>query len=176
MLAQLVLAIQDRVIAPRQARRRAVVAQIVEQPRGLFVLVATAVRYHLVRRFPICRQLLLEQLRILRQDAPRRLEDLPRAAAIFVEDDRHDIVIAVEALQDVRIGARPGEDRLLVVTDGKEVAVRLDQLLQQVILHRVHVLELVDQDVIPPARDTIGERLGPRDQFVEVDHVSGPKP
>ena len=176
VLAQTVFAVQDRVVAPRQAGAGAVRAHVVEQPRRLFVLVAKRVRHHPVGRLLVGRQLLLEDLRILRQHAAGGLEDLTRAAPILVEDDRLDVVVAPKPLEHHRVGARPCEDRLLVVAHRKEVAVRLGQALQQVVLHGVHVLKFIDQHIVPAVRDAPGERRRLGDQLVEVHHVARPEP
>ena len=112
----------------------------------------------------------------MREHAAGGLEDLPGTAAVLFEDYRLDVIVALEAHQHVGIGAGPGEDGLLVITHREEAAVWLDQLLQQIVLHRVHVLELVDQDMIPAVRDAIGERLGLDDQLVEIHHVAVRQP
>ena len=170
------LAIQDRVVAPAESLAAAVGDEILEQPRGFLFLVVKRVGAHFVRRFLVGGQLLLEQLRVLRQHATRGLEDLPRAAAILVEDDRLDFVVPLEPHQDVRVRARPGEDRLLVVTDCEEVAMRCGELVQQVVLDCVDVLKFVHEQIVKPVRDPVGERRGFGDQLVEVDHVAMGEP
>ena len=166
------LAIQDCVVAPTLA----VCHDILEEPGGFFLLVMEGVRGDLMRRLLVGGELLLEELRILRQHAARHLEDLAGAATVLVEDDRLDVVIALEPHQHVRIRAGPGEDRLLVVAYRKEISMRLGELLEKVVLHGVDVLELVDQEIVPAIRDQAGERLGLRDQLVEVDHVAVREP
>src|SRR6266480_5609620 len=84
VLAELVPSVQNGVVAPRQAGRRAVGKDVVEQPRGLFLLVAEGECADFVRRLLIGAELLFEQLWIVRQHPPGGLEDLARAAAILV--------------------------------------------------------------------------------------------
>ena len=184
VLAELVPSVQNRVVAPLQAGRRAVGEDVVEQPRGLFLLVAEGECAHVVRRLLIGAELLFEQLWIVRQDPPGGLEDLARAAAILVEHDGPvDRILAAEPHQDVGVRPRPGEDRLLVVADREEVAVRRRQALQEIVLDRVHVLELVHQQIVPACGDGIGnvavgaqELLGLADEVVEVQHVAVREP
>src|SRR6185436_2688213 len=111
-------------VAPRRG-------EIVQDPRGFLFFVLERPRLDLVTRFPVGGELLLEKLRVLGEDAARGLEDLPRAAAVFVEHDRLDLVVPFEPDQDVRIGAGPGEDRLLVVADGKEIVMRGRKALEE---------------------------------------------
>src|SRR5437762_5106259 len=184
VLADLVAAVQNRIVAPSQAGRRAVGKDILEQPRGFFFFISECERAHLVRRLLLRAELLLEQLGILRQHPPRGLEDLARAAAVLVQHNGPvDLVVAAEADEHVWVRPRPGEDRLLVIDDREEVAVRRRQALQEVVLDRVHVLELVHQEIVPARRDRIGDaarraqqRLGLRDEIVEVQHVAVRQP
>ncbi len=175
----LVLAVQDRVVAPAELRGGAVGDDVLEQPCGLRVLVPERHRAHLVLGLPVGRELLLEQARVVGQDAPRGLEDLVRRAAILVQHDGAlDPVIPAKPLEYLRVRARPREDRLLVVSHGEEVVVRRGEPLQDVVLRRVHVLELVHQQIVPAGGDRIGhvaprleQRGGLADQVVEVEHV-----
>ena len=162
----------------------AVVGDVLQQPGRLFLLVAKRERSDLVRRVLLRAELFFEQLGIVRQHAPRRLEDLARAATVLVQHDGPvNRVIALEPHEHVGVGARPREDRLLVVAHREEVAVRRGQALQQVVLDRVHVLELVHQEVVPARRDRVGDvaphpqqLLGFGDEVVEVQHVAVREP
>jgi len=137
-------AVEHRVVAPSQTGGRAVAPEVVEQPGSFFCFVTERECPDLVGRFPVGAELLLEQLGVVREHAPRGLEDLARAAAVLVQDDGSlDAVVTGEPHQDVRVRPRPGEDRLLVVADRKQVVVRRREALQEVVLDRVHVLELV---------------------------------
>src|SRR3989442_15131924 len=87
---------------------------------------------------------LFEQLGILCQHPPRGLEDLARAAAVLVQHDGPvDLVVAAEADEHVGGRPRPGEDRLPVVADREEVAVRRRQALPEAVPERLHGLALV---------------------------------
>src|SRR2546422_9217343 len=90
VLADFVLAIENRVVAPSQAGRRAVSKHVVDQPRGLFFFVSEGEGCHFERRLLLRAELLLEQLGILRQHPPRGLEDLARAAAVLVQHNGPD--------------------------------------------------------------------------------------
>ncbi len=151
-------------------------AKVGDQPGGFVVLIAEALHGHFMRRFRVGGELFLKQPRILRQHAAGGFEDLSGAAAVLVEDDRLDVVIAAEALEHVGVGAGPGEDRLLVVADGEEVRMRRGQAFQQIVLHGVHVLEFVHEQVIPALGNSIGEFLGFDDQVVEIHHVAVREP
>ena len=157
------------------------VPEIGEQPVRFLVLVAKRLHADGVRRFDIGRELLVEQPWILGEHAPRGLEDLPRAPAVLVEDDRLDLEVAAEPFEHHGIGAGPGEDRLLVIADRVEVAVRRGEPLQEIVLDRVHVLEFVHQEIVPPPRNLLGHRvaqqpLGLHDEIVEVHHVAVREP
>ena len=111
------------------------------------------------------------------EDPSSSLEDLARAAAVFVEYDRlGDVVVPAEANQHVRVRAGPCEDRLLVVTDREDIAVRRGEALEQVVLHVVHVLEFIDEHVVPAVCDPVGEWLRLHDEIVEVHHVAMGEP
>src|SRR6184192_1053722 len=90
VLADLVAAVQNRIVPPSQAGRCAVGKDILEQPRGFFFFISECERAHLVRRLLLRAELLLEQLGILRQHPPRGLEDLARAAAVLVQHNGPD--------------------------------------------------------------------------------------
>jgi hypothetical protein len=69
---------------------------------------------------------------------------------------------------------------LLVVTDAEEVAMAVRQPPHDPILDWIEILELVHQDVIPPAaklrrraRIRSEQPLSQRDQIVEVSEVAG---
>ena len=92
-----------------------------------------------------------------------------------------DAEVVPEAAQDGRVGAGPGEDGLLVVAHREAVAVPRGQLGDDLVLSQAQVLELVHQDVVPPARisrprDVLAapEQLArARDQVVVVQQVAG---
>src|SRR5690348_5406001 len=105
-------------------------------------------------------------------------DDLARAAAIFAElDVPCQLEVVEEALKDARIGARPRIDRLLLVADGEDVPVVAAELTDDGVLHRIEVLEFVDEDAIPARADTLDNLLivkqlgSPEDEHVEVDDV-----
>ena len=75
-------------------------------------------------------------------------EDGRGGAVIALQpDDARAGEILLEAQDVLHLGAAPGIDRLVVVADAADVAVRLRQQPQPQILHQVGVLVFVDQDV-----------------------------
>src|SRR6266705_6893349 len=62
VLADLVPAVQNRIVAPSQAGHRAVGEDVLEQPRGFLFLISEAERAYLVRRLLLRAELLCEQL------------------------------------------------------------------------------------------------------------------
>ena len=180
MLAHAVLAIDDGVIPPPEPGGRLVGLEVVEQPRGFGVLVREGVGAYLVLGRPLGHESLVEQVRILGEDTARGLEDLVRAAAVAVEHDGlRDPEVLAEPAEHSRIGAGPGEDRLLVIPDREEVAMGRREPLQDLVLCRVQILELVHEQVVPPRGDGVGDvpalaeqRRSPRDEVVEVEHVA----
>ncbi len=90
----------------------------------------------------------LQTLWVLGDERVRRVEDPLRGTAVF--DQGHDRRLGVCLPERVEVAERraaPGEDRLVVVADDGDVAVRLDQRAEQRELRGVGVLELVDQHV-----------------------------
>ena len=132
-------------------------------------------------RLAIGLELLLEQRRVLRDEPPRHLEDLPRAAPVPVEHDRlGDVEVGAEAVEDGGVGAGPGEDGLLVVADREAVAVLCGQAGHDFVLGQAQVLELVHQDAVPAGpelRARLGiaadQLAGEPDQVVVVHQVAG---
>ena len=110
----------------------------------------------------------------------RRREDLGRRPVAARElDDLGRRPPAVDVEEEAGVGAVPPVDRLLRVADRRHVVAVAPPRLEQAELQRVHVLELVDEEVAePPAlRRREGlvllERPGDqREQVVEVDEAA----
>jgi hypothetical protein len=128
-------------------------------------------------------QLLLEDLRVLRDHRVGRAQDVAGAAVVLLQrDDLQLRVVQRQALQVVDGGAAPAVDALVVVAHRGErrAALAADQRLQQLVLHGVGVLVLVDQHVAE-LRLPLLARLGvalqqlqrQADQVVEVHRLVG---
>ena len=76
VLAEPVLAVQDRVVPPAELRRGPVAHEVFEQPFGLGRLVGERIRAHVVLGLPLGRELLVEELGILGQETAGGFEDL----------------------------------------------------------------------------------------------------
>ena len=116
---------------------------------------------------------------VVRDQLVRRFEDrLRRAVVLFELEDRRAGEVFLEAQDHAVVAAAPRVDRLVVVADDGNVAVLLGQRRHQTVLGVVHVLVLVDQNVlelglIARARVFVvveqPDRAG--DQVVEVESV-----
>ena len=87
--------------------------------------------------------------------------------------------MTIDVDQQRRIGAVEPVDRLCRVADEEQVTTGADEQLEQVVLHGVEVLRLVDEDVTEaPAHDLgerwVGRQLAPEheQQVVEVDDAA----
>jgi hypothetical protein len=83
----------------------------------------------------------------------RRVEDGAGRAVVLLEPHhaaRREVLLEVEDVADVR--AAPAVDRLVVVADHHQVAVRRRQQLQEPVLRAVRVLVLVDEQEAGTAR------------------------
>src|SRR5439155_13905252 len=70
----------------------------------------------------------LEPIRVVLDQAVRRIEQALRRAAVLHEGDHGRVgVRATESLEIPERGAAPGEDRLIVVADRGDVSMRLDE-------------------------------------------------
>jgi hypothetical protein len=86
------------------------------------------------------------------------------------------VLLEIEDVADV--GLPPAVDRLIGITDDKEIAVPLRQRRNQHVLHPVGVLVLIDQDVLEPllvALQQVRRRFEQidrlRQQIVEIERV-----
>ena len=121
----------------------------------------------------------LEPIRVVLDQAVRRIEQALRRAAVLHQGDHGRVgVRATESLEIPERGAAPGEDRLIVVADRGDVSMRLDEEAQQLELRVVGVLELVDQHIaIAVLESTRGRGViaqqaqAERDLVPEVDHA-----
>ena len=119
----------------------------------------------------------LEAVGVLLDEAIGRVEDpLPRAAVLDERDHRPLREGLAEGVEVRERGPAPGEDRLIVVADNGDVAVRIDQQTQELELGVVRVLELVHEDVAIPILEAARRRRPlpqeperERDLIAEVD-------
>ena len=117
--------------------------------------------------------------RVERDEPPRQLEDVARAAVVLLEADaRRELEVVQEVSEDRRVRAGPRIDRLLVVADGEHVAVIVRERLHDPVLHRIQVLKLVDEDDVPasahgsPFVVSLEQLGGLDDERVEVDDLA----
>jgi sulfur carrier protein ThiS len=116
---------------------------------------------------------------LFRDDPTGALEDgLGRPVVAFELDHPRVRVVVLEVENVADVGAAPGVDRLVRIAHHAEVAVLLRDLLDQLVLHAIRVLVLVDQDVLPAApvvaeylRKAFEELRGLHEQVVEVEGV-----
>src|SRR5512141_1382224 len=90
-----------------------------------------------------------------------------------------DSEIVHEFAEDLAIRTGPRKNRLLMVSDGKHVAVLARELVNDAVLAGVEILELIDEDGVPLRTNEGGggsaflEKLGGLDdEHVEVNEVS----
>jgi hypothetical protein len=146
------------------------------------VLLAVALHHlHRIALAKFAPQLLLEDLGVLRDHVVGRAQDGAGGAVVLLQrDDLQAGVILREALEVVDGGAAPAVDALVVVAHGRERRVLAHQGLEQLVLHGVGVLVLVDQQmterVLPllPGLAVGGQQLERQaDQVVEVHGLVG---
>ena len=121
---------------------------------------------------------------VVGDDGVRRIEDgLGGAEVLLQHDGRHvgEGPLELQNVADVR--AAPAVDRLVGVPDDADVAVRLAQQLDDLVLRVVRVLELVDEDVpetflVRGAHVVVGRQQVGRhhEQVVEVECVGSQQP
>jgi hypothetical protein len=178
-----VLAVQDCVLSPAPFARVSVGDEVVEEPSTLDDLILKCVGIDVELGRSVGPQFLVEQRRVVTEQSAGGVENLFRASAVLVEHDRPlDSILPCESSEDLGIGASPRKDRLLVVPDRKEIAVRLGQVSENRELGGVEILELIHQQVIPPGSDLGGhrsmfvEKTSRRvHQIVEIEHVLAPQ-
>ena len=109
---------------------------------------------------------LLGTPRVVGDHCVGRVEDVLGGAEVLLEDDGGGIREGALELQDVGDVRRTESiDRLIRVTDHADVAVRRAQQGHEAVLHRVGVLELVDQDVAEPVL------VAEEDVLVVLEHL-----
>jgi len=121
--------------------------------------------------------------RVLRDDGVGRAQDGGRRAVVLLEGNQARAGKVVGELVDVpNAGAAPLVDRLVGIAHGAHVAVRRGEQLHQLVLRRVRVLELVNEQVPAPAAPA-GVGLGVvaqhadglHEQVVEVHRARAPQ-
>jgi hypothetical protein len=93
----------------------------------------------------------------------------------------HDLRVRVVALEieDVaHVGTTPGVDRLVRIADHAEIPVLTGDLLDELVLHPIRVLVLVDEDVLEATsivaeylRESLEDLDGLDQQIAEVERV-----
>ena len=124
-------------------------------------------------------QLLLVNVRVVRDEMVGRAQDALRAAVVLFElDDLQLRVIAAELVDVLGVGAAPGVDALVVVAHAGEARLGAGDGLEQAVLRVVGVLVFVHQQVakaLLPDRPCVGigfqDAQRQADQVVEVHRV-----
>src|SRR5438105_7646787 len=155
-IADLMLAIEDGVVAPRERVLGVVAAQVFDYPGDLAVFVGKGAYGDVEGRITIDVELLApEQWRVDLDQPARAIDDRARTTTILAE--LHvplEGEVVHECEKDAWIGARPRVDRLLVVADREDVTMSAADVANHGVLHRIQVLELVDEDTIPARLNT----------------------
>ena len=135
----------------------ALAAQRLDARHRAFGLVLLAVAFEHAHRLAVAQrapQLLLEQLRVAGDHVVGRAQDVAGGAVVLLQRDQlQPGKVLRQPPQVVDGGAAPAVDALVVVAHRGEQAVAafvrvFDQRLQQLVLHRVGVLDFVDQHVV----------------------------
>src|SRR5438093_3207198 len=121
----------------------------------------------------------LKAIAVVRDQAVSGIKQALRRAPVL--DERNGEVLGIrlaEAIEVAQRSAAPREDRLVVVADHGEVAVRLGEEADQLELRVVGVLELIDQDVAEAAPQALRrggvlatETQRERDLVTNVDYT-----
>ncbi len=175
-------AVEDGAVAPRQALRRVEAQDLAGDPGRLVALVLGPVTRDRVTRVADGEELLGLAAEVVGDDGVGRIEDRLGRAEVLLEHDGGHVGEGPLELQDVAdVGAAPAVDRLVGVAHDADVAVRLAQQLDDLVLRVVGVLELVDQDVpeallVGGAHVVVGlQQVGRHhEQVVEVQRVRPP--
>ena len=177
-------AVEDGEVAPREPGRRVHAQDFAGDPVRLVALVLGPVARDRPARVADGEELLGLAADVVGDDGVGGIEDgLGRAEVLLQHDGRHVGEGALE-LQDVAdVGAAPAVHGLVGVADHADVAVRLAQQLDDLVLRVVRVLELVDEDV-PEALLVVGahvvvglQEIGRHhEQVVEVECVGRQQP
>ena len=94
-------------------------------------------------------KLLIHTGLIVPYDAVGSGKDIVGGTVILIKDDGPGIgIVLVHIHDDIDIGTPPGEDGLIRIADDIEVVMASRQLPDQQILFLVHVLKLIDMDVV----------------------------
>ena len=159
-----------------------IMPQVVHDPLRLAVIVGKAQSFD--REWRVVRCLLRLPIRedwlIEGDQPPRDVEYRWRGTTILLQMDDTigmNLEIFLKVPEDLRIGAGPRIDRLLVVADGEDVPVILRQATNDRVLNRVQVLKLVDEHNIPTRADLDSDVVHPEElrrpqhESVEVGDV-----
>ncbi len=141
-------AVEDGAITPRQAGRRMQAQDLAGDPVRLVALVLGAVARDGSAAVADGEELLGLAADVVGNDGVGGVEDRLGRAEVLLEHDRRHVGEGALELQDVAdVRAAPAVDGLVGVADHADVAVRLAQQLDDLVLRVVRVLELVDEDV-----------------------------
>jgi hypothetical protein len=173
--------IQQRVLAPAETVLIAIAADVLEDPGDFGVLGRESEGSDRKETLALGVGVpsVSEDRRIDHYEPAGERNDFARAAAVFFQL-RHsvDLEIVGEGEKDLWIRPRPGVDRLLVVADREYVSVIARQLVDDRVLDRIQILELVHENAVPssPNRGADGfvpqELPGFKHKRVEVDELS----
>ncbi len=177
-------AVEDGEVAPREVVRGVQAQDLAGHPVGLVALVLGPVTRDRAAGVPDREELLGLAADVVGDDGVRRIEDRLGGAEVLLQHDRRHVGEGPFELQDVAdVRAAPAVDRLVGVADDADVAVRLAQQLDDLVLGVVRVLELVDEDVpeallVRGAHVVVGlQQVGRHhEQVVEVQGVGSQQP
>jgi len=175
----MVSAIQHRELVPP---RLVHAGQMRDRGSGAFGFVFVVAAFDDAQRHALgllAPELLVEQVRVVRDEAIRGAQDAPRTTIVLLElDDLERRIIARELGEIFRIRTAPRVDRLIVVADRRERAALAGEEFQQPVLRAVGVLAFVDEqvaDALAPCESRFLVRVEHRDrqadEIVEIDCV-----
>ena len=175
----MVAAIEDGVIGKLAAPLEAMGGQARGDPFRFVVAVAAGLDLDRVALAVLGPQLLFEQLGVVGDQRVGGLEDARGGSVVLFQLDHLQArIVVLQQAQVFAVGAAPGVDRLIIVTDGGEGIAPLSQQLEQAVLAAIGVLVLVHQQVPDPAapalRDFVmlaEENHRQPDQVVEIHRL-----
>lgn len=154
-------------------------AHLVDQPLGFHAVGRLLDDPHGLAFALLGPEVLAQAAIVVADERVGRIEDVPvRAVVLFEADDRAARVVALEVGHVADIGAAKGVDGLVVVAHREDGCPAAGQQLEPLVLQRVGVLELVDQDMAEAPLVMLAHRRVAHQQFVgaqqqlgEIDHA-----
>ena len=150
--AHVVFPIEKRELSPRQVMLIPIAPNVVDDPGDFIVFGCESQRrdgkgrrMNRLRVFSV-----LKDRRVQGDEPTRQLDDLGRAAPVLAQLRRGgNFEVVRKIAKHAGISASPGIDRLLVVSDCKDVLVFAGKRVDDSILDWIQVLEFIDEDSGP---------------------------